>query len=81
MEEDCQSAISNPPSAITLQPHLTLLTPSPKLPAPLGWSIVMAFKCIIVTPEQQALDESATQAIVPAWDGQVGILTDRAPSW
>jgi F-type H+-transporting ATPase subunit epsilon len=39
----------------------------------------MAFKCIIVTPEQQALDESATQAIVPAWDGQVGILTDRAP--
>jgi F-type H+-transporting ATPase subunit epsilon len=39
----------------------------------------MAFKCIIVTPEQQALDESATQAIVPAWDGQIGILTDRAP--
>jgi len=39
----------------------------------------MAFKCIIVTPEQQALDESATQAIVPAWDGKLGILTDRAP--
>jgi F-type H+-transporting ATPase subunit epsilon len=39
----------------------------------------MAFQCVIVTPEQQALDESATQAIVPAWDGQVGILTDRAP--
>ena len=39
----------------------------------------MAFRCVIVTPEQQVLDESATQAIVPAWDGQIGILTDRAP--
>ena len=39
----------------------------------------MAFRCVIVTPEQQALDESATQAIVPAWDGQLGILTGRAP--
>jgi F-type H+-transporting ATPase subunit epsilon len=32
-----------------------------------------------VTPEQQALDESATQAIIPAHDGLIGILTDRAP--
>jgi F-type H+-transporting ATPase subunit epsilon len=39
----------------------------------------MAFRCVIVTPEQQALDESATQAIVPAWDGEIGILTNRAP--
>jgi F-type H+-transporting ATPase subunit epsilon len=39
----------------------------------------MAFQCVIVTPEQQALDESAEQAIIPAWDGQIGILTDRAP--
>ena len=39
----------------------------------------MAFQCVIVTPEAQALDESATQAIVPAWDGQIGILTGRAP--
>lgn len=39
----------------------------------------MAFRCVIVTPEQQSLDESATQAIVPAWDGQIGILTGRAP--
>ena len=39
----------------------------------------MAFRCTVVTPEQQALDESAAQAIVPAWDGQVGILTGRAP--
>jgi F-type H+-transporting ATPase subunit epsilon len=39
----------------------------------------MAFQCVIVTPEQQALDESASQVIVPAWDGQIGILTGRAP--
>ena len=39
----------------------------------------MAFQCVIVTPEQQVLDEQVTQAIIPAHDGQVGILTDRAP--
>ena len=39
----------------------------------------MAFNCVIVTPEHQAMDESATQAIMPAWDGQIGILTNRAP--
>jgi F-type H+-transporting ATPase subunit epsilon len=39
----------------------------------------MAFRCVIVTPEQQALDESVSQAIVPAWDGQIGILTGRSP--
>jgi F-type H+-transporting ATPase subunit epsilon len=39
----------------------------------------MAFQCVIVTPEQQLLDEPARQAIVPAHDGLIGILTDRAP--
>jgi len=39
----------------------------------------MSFQCVVVTPEQQALNESATQVIVPAWDGETGILTDRAP--
>jgi F-type H+-transporting ATPase subunit epsilon len=39
----------------------------------------MAFKCVVVTPEQQVLDESITQAIVPGHDGLIGILTDRAP--
>ena len=39
----------------------------------------MAFQCVIVTPEAQVFDESVTQAIVPAHDGQIGILTDRAP--
>src|SRR4051812_43673703 len=39
----------------------------------------MAFHVVIVTPEQQVLDETVTQAILPAHDGQIGILTDRAP--
>jgi F-type H+-transporting ATPase subunit epsilon len=39
----------------------------------------MSFQAVIVTPEQQLLDETATQAIVPAHDGLVGILTGRAP--
>ena len=39
----------------------------------------MPFRCVIVTPEQQVLDESLTQAVLPAHDGLIGILTDRAP--
>jgi F-type H+-transporting ATPase subunit epsilon len=39
----------------------------------------MAFQCTIVTPEQQALDATVDQAIIPAHDGLIGILTDRAP--
>ena len=39
----------------------------------------MAFSCVVVTPEQQILDESLTQAIIPAADGLLGILTSRAP--
>jgi F-type H+-transporting ATPase subunit epsilon len=39
----------------------------------------MAFQCTLVTPEQQLLDESITQAIIPGYDGMLGILTDRAP--
>ena len=39
----------------------------------------MAFRCVVVTPEQQTLDESITQAILPAHDGLIGILSDRAP--
>lgn len=39
----------------------------------------MSFQCVVVTPEEQALDETVTQAILPAHDGLIGILTDRAP--
>jgi F-type H+-transporting ATPase subunit epsilon len=37
------------------------------------------FQCTVVTPEQQAFDASINQAIIPAHDGLIGILTDRAP--
>ncbi|HYE18507.1 MAG TPA: ATP synthase F1 subunit epsilon [Tepidisphaeraceae bacterium] len=39
----------------------------------------MSFKCTVVTPEQQVLDETVTQAILPAHDGQIGILTGHSP--
>ena len=39
----------------------------------------MSFQCTVVTPEQQAMDESVEQVVLPAHDGQVGILTGRAP--
>src|SRR5215213_6293084 len=39
----------------------------------------MSFHVVIVTPEQQVLDETVNQVILPAHDGEVGILTDRAP--
>lgn len=39
----------------------------------------MAFQCTIVTPEQQAFEASVKQAIIPAHDGLIGLLTGRAP--
>jgi F-type H+-transporting ATPase subunit epsilon len=39
----------------------------------------MAFHCTVVTPEAQAFDQSVSQVILPAHDGLLGILTDRAP--
>jgi F-type H+-transporting ATPase subunit epsilon len=39
----------------------------------------MSFACSVVTPEQQRFDGQVTQAIVPAHDGLLGILTNRAP--
>ena len=39
----------------------------------------MSFQCTVVTPEQQALEETVSQVILPAHDGQIGIMTDRAP--
>lgn len=40
----------------------------------------MPFDCVIVTPEQQLLDGKADQVIIPAHDGEIGILTDHAPT-
>jgi F-type H+-transporting ATPase subunit epsilon len=39
----------------------------------------MSFQCTIVTPEEQVFDQSINQAVIPAHDGKIGILTDRAP--
>lgn len=38
-----------------------------------------AFTCTLVTPEAQVFEKDVTAAVVPAHDGQVGILHDRAP--
>ena len=39
----------------------------------------MAFHCDIVTPDREVFAQSVTGVILPAHDGQVGILTNRAP--
>lgn len=39
----------------------------------------MAFQCTIVTPENQPFDGQVSQVIIPAHDGQLGILTNHAP--
>lgn len=35
--------------------------------------------CSVITPERQVFDAGARQVIVPAHDGQIGILNQRAP--
>lgn len=39
----------------------------------------MSFQCTVVTPDAQVLSDSVSQVILPAHDGEIGILTDRAP--
>ena len=39
----------------------------------------MSFQCTVVTPEAEAFNASVSQAILPAHDGLLGILTDRSP--
>ena len=39
----------------------------------------MAFKCDIVTPDREVFQDTVTGVILPAHDGQVGLLTNRAP--
>ena len=38
-----------------------------------------SFNCRVITPEAKILDEAVVQAVIPAWDGQMGFLVDRAP--
>lgn len=38
-----------------------------------------AFRCKLITPEAQVLDEELRYASIPAWDGLFGVLPGRAP--
>lgn len=37
------------------------------------------FRCRLITPDAQVLDDAATAAVLPLWDGLMGILPGRAP--
>lgn len=37
------------------------------------------FRCNIVTPTESVLDDEITYASVPAWDGQLGVMTGQSP--
>ena len=39
----------------------------------------MAINCIVVTPEETAVDTKADLVVVPLSDGEVGIQTEHAP--
>ena len=36
-------------------------------------------RCSVITPEEQVVETTATAVVIPAHDGQIGILKDRAP--
>ncbi len=36
-------------------------------------------RCVVITPDRQVLDVAITAAVLPAHDGQIGILQNRAP--
>jgi F-type H+-transporting ATPase subunit epsilon len=37
------------------------------------------FRCTVITPNMQVFDQDVTAAIIPAWDGEIGLLKQRAP--
>ena len=37
------------------------------------------FTCTVVTPEQSLLEQEVKHVSIPAWDGRLGVLPDRAP--
>ena len=39
----------------------------------------MPFDCDIVTPDREVFQQSVSGVVLPAHDGQIGILTGRAP--
>jgi F-type H+-transporting ATPase subunit epsilon len=38
-----------------------------------------SFRCTVITPNKQVLDQDVTAAVIPAWDGEIGLLKQRAP--
>lgn len=38
-----------------------------------------SFRCTVITPHRQVLDKDVTAAVIPAWDGEIGLLKHRAP--
>src|SRR5436309_715374 len=38
-----------------------------------------SFRCRLITPAAQVLDDAAVYASVPAWDGLFGVMPNRAP--
>jgi F-type H+-transporting ATPase subunit epsilon len=54
--------------------------PARRAPDLLGEAaLAKTFRCRLITPTAQVLDEQVTYASVPAWDGLFGVLPDRAP--
>jgi F-type H+-transporting ATPase subunit epsilon len=39
----------------------------------------MAIRCVVVTPERTELDREAESIVLPMFDGELGVLTGRAP--
>ena len=37
------------------------------------------FNCTVITPEEQLFDQEVRHVAIPAWDGQIGLLRNRAP--
>ena len=38
-----------------------------------------AVKCLVVTPERTVLDQFAESVVLPMYDGELGVLVNRAP--
>ncbi len=38
-----------------------------------------SFHCTLITPQRCVLDEQVVYASVPAWDGLIGLMPNRAP--
>lgn len=37
-----------------------------------------SFRCRVITPEAEVFNQNVSSAVLPAWDGQLGVLPDRA---